>query len=79
MAFFYKYEYTNKRKNIHPCRVTRHFRKWKSRCTCLLTKLPLDVRHDISIGSRLSATVLTVSTADCAQNLLPCCKVVLQK
>ena len=20
MAFFYKYEYTNKRKNIHPCR-----------------------------------------------------------
>jgi len=22
MAFFYKYEYTNKRKNIHPCWLT---------------------------------------------------------
>ena len=24
MAVFYKYQYTNKRKNIHPCRHHRH-------------------------------------------------------
>ena len=25
MAFFYKYEYTNKRKNIHPCQLDETF------------------------------------------------------
>ena len=28
MAFFYKYEYTNKRKNIHPCNLANMAKKY---------------------------------------------------